>query len=113
MTAHSLSLPSVEQSQDRDALHHTRRAVAEELAPRFQCTVNSDVVFRRHEEVGRLGWVMRRLLGDVVALRAIRVIPPACENLAQDGVEWFFNASVALSSACCMSSREETKHTVV
>lgn len=45
-----------------------------------------------HEEVARLGWVMRRLLGDVVAFGAIWVIPVASEDLTQDGIEWLLDA---------------------
>jgi hypothetical protein len=40
-----------------------------------------------HEEVARLGRVVRRLFGDVVALGAVRVVPVTCEDLTQDGVE--------------------------
>ena len=40
-----------------------------------------------HEEVARLGRVVRRLFGDVVALGAVWVVPVACEDFTQDGVE--------------------------
>jgi hypothetical protein len=51
-----------------------------------------------HEEVARLGWVVRRLLGDVVAFGAVWVVPVAGEDLTEDRVQWLLDASVRLSA---------------
>jgi hypothetical protein len=87
------SLASVQEPQNSDALHHTGSGVAEELASRLQCAINADVVFGGHEEVARLGRVMRRLLGDVVASGAIWIVPVAREDLAQDWIKGLLDAS--------------------
>lgn len=50
-------------------------------------------MFGRHEEVARLGWVVRRLLSDVVALCAVWIVPIAGEDLAQNGVQRLFDTS--------------------
>lgn len=52
-------------------------------------------MFRRHEEIARLWRVVRRLLGNVVTAGSIRVVPVAGEDLAQDWVQRFLDASVS------------------
>lgn len=59
------------------------------------------MVFGGHEEVARLGRVMRRLLGNVVTLGAVWVVPVASEDLAEDWVEWFLYAPTLTSVAAC------------
>jgi hypothetical protein len=49
-------------------------------------------MFGRHEEVARLGRVVRRLFGDVVALGAVRIVPVSCEDFTQDGIERLFDS---------------------
>ena len=94
---HPQSLACVCEPQNSNALHHTRGRVAKELAPRLQCAVDPDVMLGSHEEVARLGRVVRRLLGDVVTLRAVWVVPVASEDLTEDGIEWLLDASAILS----------------
>jgi hypothetical protein len=48
---------------------------------------------------------MRRLLGNVVSFRAVRVVPVSSEDLAQNGVERLLNSSVLASAAVLGFSR--------
>ena len=50
----------------------------------------------RHEEIARLRRVVGRLLGDIVALRVVRVFPGTGERLAEDRIKWFLNAPADL-----------------
>lgn len=61
------------------------------------------MVLGSHEEVAGLGWVVRCLLGDVVSFGAVWVVPVASEDLAQDGIEWLFNAPSAHLATVCLS----------
>lgn len=86
MKAYSQSFAGVEYPQDCNALHHTGCRVSQELASRLQTAVYADVVIGRHEEVAGLGRVVRGLLGDVVALGAIRVVPVSCKDFTENRI---------------------------
>lgn len=47
-----------------------------------------------------------RLLGDIEAMSLVRVSPVAREDLAEDWIQRFLDASVLLS-VCCSSTKEE------
>ena len=54
------------------------------------------MVFRRHEEIARFGWVVRCLLRDIVAASAIGIIPIAGEDFTQDWVQRLLDAPVLI-----------------
>ena len=87
-----LSLVPVQEPHHRDPLHETAHTIAQKLTPRLQGAVDPNAMLGRHEEVAALRRVMARLLRDVIAPRAIPVIPPAREQLAQNGVQRLLHA---------------------
>lgn len=57
------------------------------------------MVLGGHEEVARLGRVVRSLFGDVVSTCVVRVVPVSGEGLAEDGVERLLDTAVSLLAA--------------
>lgn len=55
------------------------------------------MVFGRHKEVTRLGWMMRGLLSDVVTFGAIWIVPIACEDFTKNWIEWFLHSTALIS----------------
>ena len=97
--------PSVHEPQNTHALHHTSCGVAQELAVGLQCAIYADIVLWSHEEIARLGWMVRGLLGNVVALRLIRILPIARERLPENWIQWLLNAPTYTSArVSCVKS---------
>jgi hypothetical protein len=57
------------------------------------------VVLGGHEEVTRLGRVVRSLFGDVVSTRVVWVVPVSGKGLAEDGVERLLDTAVSVLAA--------------
>lgn len=91
-----LSLIAVCEAHNGNAFHEATNRVPKELTSRLQSSVDTNLVFRCHEEVTGLGRVVRRLLGDVIALGSIGVVPPASECFAEDRIEWLLDAPVSI-----------------
>jgi hypothetical protein len=89
-----VSLVAVCHTHDCNTLHETADRVAQESAARFEGAVDTDVVLGGHEEVARLGRVVRSLLGDVVSTRIIGVVPVSGKGLAENRVERLLDATV-------------------
>ena len=89
--------------KDPYAFHHAGRGVAQEFTSRLECTVYPYVVLGDHEEVAGFWRMVRCLFGDVVASCIIRIVPVASERLAQDRVQWLFDAPVHPSVTICRS----------
>lgn len=89
-----LTFTAVRKTEIRYALHHTGCRVSKEFTPWAQSAINSNVMFRCHEEVGRLWRMVGSLLRDIVALRFIWIVPPAGKSFAQDGIERFLDSTV-------------------
>jgi hypothetical protein len=89
-----VSLVAVRHAHDCDTLHETADRVAQEPAAWLEGAVDTDVVLGGHEEVTRLGRVVRGLLGNVVSTRVIGVVPVSGKGLAEDGVERLLDAAV-------------------
>lgn len=51
------------------------------------------MVFRGHEEVGRLGRMMGGLFGDVIASSVVGIVPIAGKGLSENGVQGLFDAA--------------------
>jgi hypothetical protein len=104
-----VSLVAIQHAHDCNALHETADRVAQESAAWFEGTVDADVVLGGHEEVARLGGVVRGLLGNVVSTRVIGVVPVSGKGLAEDGVERLLDAAVYLLAAdCCWMEQKQT-----
>ena len=85
----------VQEPQNRNPFHHTRRRIAEELTARLQRPIDPDVVFGGHEEVARLGRMMRCLFSDVIPARTIRELPVTRKGLSQNWIQRFLDTSAA------------------
>lgn len=98
-----VSLVAVQQTHDCNALHEAADRVAQESAAGFEGAINADVVLGSHEEVARLGRVVRSLFGDVVSASVVWVVPVSSKGLAEDGVERLLDAAVCLLAAANLS----------
>lgn len=87
-----VSLVAVRHTHDCNALHETADRVAQESTAWFEGAVDTDVVLGGHEEVARLGRVVRSLLGNVVSTRVVGVVPVSSKGLAEDRVERLLDA---------------------
>lgn len=94
-----VSLVAVQKAHDCNALHETADRVAQESTAWFEGTVDADVVLGSHEEVARLGRVVRSLLRDVVSTCVVGVVPVSGKGLAEDGVERLLDAAATLLAA--------------
>lgn len=81
-----LILATVQKPQNGNPFHHACGRVTQELTARLQGPIYPNVVLRGHEEITRLGWVVRGLFGDVIPPRAIGKIPVAGEGLSEDWI---------------------------
>ena len=96
-----VSLVAVQKAHDCNALHERANRVAQESTAWFEGTVDTDVVLGGHEEVARLGRVVRCLLGDIVSTCVIGVVPVSGECLAEDGVQRLLDTAACLLAAGC------------
>jgi hypothetical protein len=104
-----VTLVAVRHAHDCNTLHETADRVAQESAARLEGAVDTDVVLGGHEEVARLGRVVRSLLGDVVSTRVVGVVPVSGKGLAEDGVERLLDATVWwLAADCCWFEQKQT-----
>lgn len=104
-----VSLVAVQHTHDCNTLHETPDRVAQESAARFEGAVDTDVVLGGHEEVTRLGRVVRSLLGDVVSTRVVGVVPVSGKGLAENRVERLLDATVWwLAADCCWLEQKQT-----
>ena len=96
-----VSLVAVQKAHDCNALHERANRVAQESTAWFEGTVDTDVVLGGHEEVARLGRVVRCLLGNVVSTCVVGIVPVSGECLAEDGVERLLDAAACLLATDC------------
>lgn len=103
-----VSLVAVQQTHDCNAFHETADRVAQESASGFEGAINADVVLGGHEEVARLGRVVRCLLRDVVTTSVVGVVPVSGKGFAEDGVQRLLDTTVCLLAADRCLELEQT-----
>src|SRR5262245_4324201 len=92
----TLRLASVGESKVGDTFHHTGGRIAKKFASGFEGAVDPNVVFRRHEEVGRRWRVVRCLFGNVISSRPIGIVPVAGKYFSEDRIQRFLHTSLLL-----------------